>query len=1013
MSYTAPVIHYTFDTDGTNYGTLGSSNDCTIPVAGNVASYSDLSTIDTANKIEGTASISVGRKSDNADSFPSFIFNSGTPAWTISFWARLRSTNTAQSVEIYSALKASDDQQVVGYLGRDSMGQQGTTLIRSIRNSGTYSAQGAVPNLRDDNWHHYVVTTTKVYLDNALILSSNQSSNFDANTDINFILGTAYWIDTGNTNPDWEGGIDGNFDNVRGYDFDADATFVDYLYKIGSNTNIGTLSNANVTGLQNAGASVAQLITAGISLADLISAGVSVADLIAEGATLADLISGGVSVADLLAGGISVADLLAENVSLTDLISGGVSVADLLAENISLADLISGGVSVANLVAGGASVADLLAENVSVADLLAGGVSVADLLAENVSVADLLAGGASVADLLAENVSVADLLAENVSVADLVAGGVSVADLLAENVSVADLVAASVSVADLLAGGVSVADLLAENVSVADLLAGGVSVPDLVAAGVSVADLVAAGVSEHEIDIELMQIKIHDAFTINDGTNNSAFTENTVYTPDTFAAKLTTDLNNTVTVDGDYTLTDSTQFKRIYLQFTNAVTLTNMPKYIFNIPFSDFSVKAGGQVNFRSVNLDASMNITTSYNTTSNTSTIVAGNHFINNFINTIETDLVNFTLSYDEPNKRIIFDSLAQDISLSITSINTTIFDTSITEITQGANTLPFITYGQPDPTLKNYSNNGITVDEFTSNGYTISQLLSNQIIPIWNYDTDANHFDQSYLKGFTDVSGSVIIRNDNRLITNGDLSLGGNLITSGTTSLVIDDMTLKSRLFMGEDISANGKVNIGGDLSVNGQFSGDFANGIIPLSAISGGDINISGNVFFTDDVSFNGSTVDVNMPVTGPTRFQVNQIEFNDGTTMTTHDDNILSGSFADSNPDVVFKDSFFASVTCGSATAQTKTGSDYRIKENVTELNENDTVDALVPIQYNNTVSGNHEFGLLAHELQEIYPDLVNGEKDGDEYQQVHYNGLIGVLVKEVQDLKQRLSVLNKR
>ena len=662
-----------------------------------------------------------------------------------------------------------------------------------------------------------------------------------------------------------------------------------------------------------------------------------------------------------------------------------------------------------------------------------------------------------------------------------------------------------------------------------------------------------------------MQIKIHDAFTINDGTNNSAFTENTVYTPDTFAAKLTTDLNNTVTVDGDYTLTDSTQFKRIYLQFTNAVTLTNMPKYIFNIPFSDFSVKAGGQVNFRSVNLDASMNITTSYNTTSNTSTIVAGNHFINNFVNTIETDLVNFTLSYDEPNKRIIFDSLAQDISLSITSIDTTIFDTSITEITQGGNTLPFITYGQPDPTLKNYSNNGITVDEFTSNGYTISQLLSNQITPIWNYDTDANHFDQSYLKGFTDVSGSVIIRNDNRLITNGDLSLGGNLITSGTTSLVIDDMTLKSRLFMGEDISANGKVNIGGDLSVNGQFSGDFANGIIPLSAISGGDINISGNVFFTDDVSFNGSTVDVNIPqltssnytipnsicttivayftnethyvipetsvvipnltvnslddidvdsvsmtgsqfqgdspaifckrdyegiqpgqwlfgaqdgsmvkmvilyftldgtqlsvrqaerryrtttlpenanelnnlwdlafntqatglnysltdlilnmtVTGPTRFPVNQIEFNDGTTMTTHDDNILSGSFADSNPDVVFKDSFFASVTCGSATAQTKTGSDYRIKENVTELNENDTVDALVPIQYKNTLTENHEFGLLAHELQEIYPDLVNGKKDGDEYQQVHYNGLIGVLVKEVQDLKQRLSVLNKR
>ena len=480
-----------------------------------------------------------------------------------------------------------------------------------------------------------------------------------------------------------------------------------------------------------------------------------------------------------------------------------------------------------------------------------------------------------------------------------------------------------------------------------------------------------------------------------------------VYTPTTFAAKLTADLSgNTVTAGGDPTTTVTTPYYRLYLQFANAVTLTGMPKYIFNIPFSDFSVKAGGQVNFRNVNLDAPMIINTSYDTTSNTSTIPAGNYFINNFVSTIETDL-NFPLSYDEPNKRITFDSLAQDISMSITSTDTTVFDTSITEITTGANTLPFITYGQSEPTISQYIDNGITTSEFVSNGYTIQQLLAGSVIPDWDFVTDANHFDQSYLKGFTDVSGSVVIRNDNRLITNGDLSLGGNLITSGTTSLVIDDMTLKSQLLMGEDISANGKVYIGGDLSVNGQFSGDFANNSIPQSAIIFNPIDISGNAIFKDDVSFNGPTVDVSNTL------QVNQIEFNDATTMTTHDDNILSGTFADSN--VVFKDSIFVAITCeGAATATTVTqSSDYRIKENVTELNETDTVDALVPIQYNNTISGNHEFGLLAHELQEIYPDLVNGEKDGDEYQQVQYNGLIGVLVKEVQDIKQRLAVLNSR
>ena len=59
-----------------------------------------------------------------------------------------------------------------------------------------------------------------------------------------------------------------------------------------------------------------------------------------------------------------------------------------------------------------------------------------------------------------------------------------------------------------------------------------------------------------------------------------------------------------------------------------------------------------------------------------------------------------------------------------------------------------------------------------------------------------------------------------------------------------------------------------------------------------------------------------------------------------------------------------------------------------------------------------MSNNHEFGLIAHELQEVYPELVKGEKDGVEYQRVNYNGLIGVLVKEVQELNLRKEALCK-
>ena len=1632
MSYAAPIIHYTFDTDGTNSGSLGSSlNITTIP--------SDIQ-FDSANKLIGDKCISIFSSASlniSADSNRLIIPTWTTPnSFTISQWMKIENyVGGGQSVMEWIV-----DGDVFALVFWTSK----TTFLVYHQNTGV--ATITIPDVFDNQYHHFLFTVTSAsvvtaYIDN---VSSGQVQLVNLT---NKSVTKTYIGSRTNSDPCTTGYID----DFKVYGYVADATMRTTMYKLGSNTDIASLSGESLSNLQNLGASISQLVTAGF---------------------------------------------------------------------------------------------------------------IGQLLDSGVTVAQLLAGGATVSQLLAE------------------------------------------------------------------------------------------GVTQIQIDIALTQIKIHNAFTISDGTNTSAFATDAVYTPTTFADKLTDDLTgNTVTVGSDVTLTgDGTDFYRIYLQFANAATLTDMPKYIFNIPFSDFSVGAGGQVNLRNVHLDAQMTMVASYiehhpfelfeqrtdmvdyiatntdgsivatsytqqlvpegasygvagsisvfqrdntassgwtqiggqlngvttdftihaidanyggslnlsedgqivsasavrNSTSGTNyqphhpssglhgyirvwkrdstatlgwvpygndivgythqdrgfnhflsgdgttlivnpasgttplngfvevfkystpgvtggtwniqgdrflntegrlicsgisydgtiiamsnptfatnngrvqifvrdlsetsgwlqvghdivgtsaekfgtstklsktgdlfasvsseylsgidtksrisvykrdttvtlgwssmgtivnpdtrtmptanteeyyrfifssiimdgvghTIVsansnysnpypwtpvgrvwaytydinetiwkpiitnfqyvdgnntylsggtdpiigtyaneslggalslspdglvmiaksstsdqtsishptgqlinvytiphyivsspvsvvlpANNYFINDFVSTIETDLINFTLSYDASNALITFEGLAQDISMSITSTDTTIFDTTITEITVAANTLPFITYGQPDPTFANYITNGMTITElltvytitelltggvtitelltggvtftqlldgglglgdfyaavsaytlinlvdgdvtftrlltegatveellatdpaytfsiaallaagitftelldggvsiatllasagititellaanvsaaqllaanvsaaqllasgitFTellaanvsaaqllasdititdllAAGITFTELLAAGIVIDWNLDTNANHFDQTYVKGFVDVSGSIVIRNDNKLITNGELSLGGNLTINPTPPLVtnyiltsadliakgfttntthtggivygiipsenymnlgawlkpdgspigaceltgvsinsLDDieptrsnviqlnaawngatfdpdvgqgdydparickyptsnfdlinpntttqqystdglgywllgrayagycyavlirftlngttpsvewirkhnsnainpdtgdcrwtssdarlieffntswpnhlwhptsnyyalfdleynttvvqpqgttsftesMTLKSRLFMGEDISANGNVYVGGDLSVNGQFSGNFANGIIPPSAIisggggGGGAIYISGNVLFAGDVSFNGPTVDVSNTL------PVNQIEFNDATYLSTYDDNILSGTFADSN--VIFKDSTFAAVICeGTATATTVTqSSDHRIKQNVTELNEMDTVDALVPIQYNNTLSGKHEFGLLAHELQEIYPELVVGEKDGAEYQQVHYNGLIGVLVKEIQDMKQRLAVLNNR
>ena len=82
----------------------------------------------------------------------------------------------------------------------------------------------------------------------------------------------------------------------------------------------------------------------------------------------------------------------------------------------------------------------------------------------------------------------------------------------------------------------------------------------------------------------------------------------------------------------------------------------------------------------------------------------------------------------------------------------------------------------------------------------------------------------------------------------------------------------------------------------------------------------------------------------------------------------------------------------------------TPSDYRIKDIIEPLNASYSVDTLKPVKYFNKKSEKTEIGFLAHEVQQSFPCLVTGEKDGQDLQTLNYIGLIGVLVQEIQQLK---------
>ena len=84
----------------------------------------------------------------------------------------------------------------------------------------------------------------------------------------------------------------------------------------------------------------------------------------------------------------------------------------------------------------------------------------------------------------------------------------------------------------------------------------------------------------------------------------------------------------------------------------------------------------------------------------------------------------------------------------------------------------------------------------------------------------------------------------------------------------------------------------------------------------------------------------------------------------------------------------------------------TPSDYRIK-NVLEpltIDSDYSVDKLKPVKYFNKSTQSVEMGFLAHEVQQEFPYLVTGQKDGEHLQTLNYTGLIALLVKEIQQLK---------
>ena len=101
----------------------------------------------------------------------------------------------------------------------------------------------------------------------------------------------------------------------------------------------------------------------------------------------------------------------------------------------------------------------------------------------------------------------------------------------------------------------------------------------------------------------------------------------------------------------------------------------------------------------------------------------------------------------------------------------------------------------------------------------------------------------------------------------------------------------------------------------------------------------------------------------------------------------------------------------STTSNSTTFNTS--SDYRLKEDLQDFAGLDIVSKIPVYDFKWKTDESRSYGVMAHELQEVLPDAVVGEKDAEEMQGVDYSKIVPLLVKSIQELEAKIKILENK
>jgi len=247
-------------------------------------------------------------------------------------------------------------------------------------------------------------------------------------------------------------------------------------------------------------------------------------------------------------------------------------------------------------------------------------------------------------------------------------------------------------------------------------------------------------------------------------------------------------------------------------------------------------------------------------------------------------------------------------------------------------------------------------------------------------------------------------------RLNSGGDSYFNGGNVGIGTATPAYQ-MTLCSNPNFHEaglntvmTTAANQQLRIISDAHGGGGRTSDIAfltaNTTTPVERMritSGGDVLIDTTTVLTTSSTYGNLTLDGSMTV-GPNLGAL------------TPDASINVKEFGGKQISFFYGTTKVGGITSTSSATAYNTSSDYRLKEDLQDFAGLDMVSKIPVYDFKWKTDESRSYGVMAHELQEVLPQAVVGEKDAEEMQSVDYSKIVPLLVKSIQELTAKVEKL---